>query len=152
MMYSCLNVNLKISENTIDILKKFEQKNNMEEAGGILLGHVYPNYITIEKVTTPSILDKLGRYFFIRSKLSAQKFINKCWSDTDGTLIYLGEWHTHPITNPLPSDQDKKMISKCLKETKMEIDFLFLVIVGLRGSLWVGLQTRNGLIKMMNNY
>src|SRR5439155_25005728 len=41
------------------------------EAGGILLGRVYPSETVIEAVTTPTAADKAGRFFFDRSHTKA---------------------------------------------------------------------------------
>lgn len=137
-----------LTSTVLQTLRRFEQKNDKNESGGILLGKVYQNVISIEKVTTPGLYDKFGRYFFIRSKKSAQKLINKSWKSSNGKTTYLGEWHTHPVINPRPSSQDRKMIDDCLKKTKMEIDFLILIIVGLSGSIWVGIQTNDRLKRL----
>ena len=52
----------------------------------------------------------------------------------------MGEWHTHPDINPKPSITDIDMIKKQLKETEMEIDFLYLIIVGRDDTYWVAKQ------------
>lgn len=148
MDYYYCNICLNIKKSVIDIFNKYEQKCLNNEAGGILLGTIYPEYITIEKATTPSKLDQFDRLFYIRSKISAQRKINKNWKKSNGILIYLGEWHTHTSNKPAPSDQDKRMIYDALKYSKMEIDFLFLIIVGRKKSLWVGIQTQNYLIQL----
>ena len=137
-----------LSFRVLQTLRRFEQKNNKNEAGGILLGKVYQDIILMEKVTVPGLYDKFGRYYYIRSKKTAQRVINKFWESSNGRTIYLGEWHTHPVMNPTPSPQDRKMIKKCLKSTKMEIEFLILIIVGLSESIWVGIQTNDTLIKL----
>ncbi|PIV64643.1 MAG: hypothetical protein CO162_00955 [bacterium (Candidatus Ratteibacteria) CG_4_9_14_3_um_filter_41_21] len=139
---------LIIKSKVLNVFRKYEQKKSVDESGGILLGYVYRNYTEIAKVTTPNRFDTHRLRFFIRSKVSAQAQINKAWIKTRGTLIYVGEWHTHSETNPKPSDVDKKMIMKSLKETKMEIDFLYLIIVGCNSTYWVGKQTMEELIEL----
>ena len=132
----------------LSIFRKYAQKKGPDEAGGILLGYVYRNHVEIAKVTTPSRFDSFGRCFFIRSKISAQAQINKAWKRSRGSLIYLGEWHTHSEINPKPSDVDRKMIIKSLKETEMEINFLYLIIVGHNFSYWVGKQMQRKLTEL----
>lgn len=109
------------------------------------MGYVYKYYDVIVKATEPNRLDSMGPYFFNRHKVPAQKQINKEWNKSDGHLIYLGEWHTHSQINPYPSPTDKNMIRGAFEKTKMEIDFLYLIIVGLNGGLWVGQQKVGGL-------
>ena len=148
MLFRGFKKDLIIRKPVLENFKKYEQYSNRKESGGILLGKVYSSYVSIERITTPSIFDRLGRYFFVRSKVPAQRTINRLWSNSSGSTIYLGEWHTHPETNPRPSPQDRAMISHCLKSTKMEIDFLFLIIIGFSRTYWTGVQTEKGLLKL----
>lgn len=108
------------------------------EAGGILLGRVYPTEVVIETVTPPNPADKAGRYFFERSRTAAQRAINFAWSVSQGEQIYLGEWHSHPEQVAEPSSRDRAMILNNLRDAKMDIDFLILVVLGRRAD-WVGL-------------
>lgn len=119
------------------------------EVGGILLGLVFKDYCEIVKITLPNKFDRFGHNFFIRSKKGAQPRIDNAWSKSDGTIIYLGEWHSHKENNPKPSLTDKELIKNSLRTTKMEIDFLFLIIVGQNCNLWVAKQTKNKLIELI---
>ncbi|KRE48385.1 Mov34/MPN/PAD-1 family protein [Paenibacillus sp. Soil724D2] len=110
------------------------------EAGGILLGRIYKNEkIVIENISTPSSADKSGRYFFERNVQKAQMIVNRAWEESNGEITYLGEWHTHPEAIPTPSTVDKKLLTNMLIDTKMENDYLFLVIVGISG-YYIGSQ------------
>lgn len=139
---------LKVSDEVVAIFKRYEQTEGCREAGGVLLGKVAKDCVSITDVTTPNRFDLRSFLSFVRNKIPAQFRINKAWEKSNGTTIYLGEWHTHREINPLPSLQDKKMILKTLRETKMEIDFLYLIIVGLSETYWVGKQTGRDLIKL----
>lgn len=139
---------LKINQNVLKIFAKYEQKIDGLEAGGILLGNVLADYDEIIKASVPNRFDTRDYFFFNRAKIPAQLKINKEWEKSNGTMIYLGEWHTHSEVNPKPSVEDKKMILKVFQETIMEINFLYLIIVGPNGTYWVGRQTANGLIEL----
>ena len=141
---------LKISERVIRIFEKYEQKGDCQEAGGILLGNVAADHVEITDVTVPNRFDLRSFFSFVRAKIPAQLRINRAWKKSSGIAIYLGEWHTHRETNPTPSLEDKLMISKACKETRMEIDFLYLIIVGLNGTYWMGKQTSKTLMKLDN--
>jgi len=141
---------LRISKKVRKIFEKYEQEEGCCEAGGILLGNVATDYVEIANVTVPTRFDLRNLFSFVRAKIPAQLRINKSWKKSSGTTIYLGEWHTHRETNPRPSLKDRQMISKVYKETKMEIDFLYLIIVGLNGTYWIGKQTGKRLIKVDN--
>ena len=139
---------LIIKSKTLSVLRKYGQKKGTGESGGILLGYVYRDHTEAVKVTTPSRFDSFEPRFFIRSRISAQAQIDKAWKKSGGTLIYLGEWHTHSETNPKSSVVDREMIIKSLRETKMEIDFLYLIIVGHNCGYWVGKQIRKRLSEL----
>ena len=139
---------LAISVKVIRALSKYSPKENQPEAGGILLGHVYRDRDEIEEISIPSKFDKRGLFFFNRKKDTAQLKINKAWHVSKGTLIYLGEWHTHSEGNPTPSPTDKDMIKRACEETKMGLDYLYLLIVGMNNNFWVGRQMRDKLEKL----
>jgi integrative and conjugative element protein (TIGR02256 family) len=123
--------------------------NRTSEAGGILLGRVYESEIVIEVATTPTSADRAGAFFFERSRLVSQERVNAAWSASDGEQIYLGEWHSHPSSIAVPSSRDRAMILNNLRETKMEIDFLFLVVLGWTQD-WVGIAT-NGTLRQLHH-
>jgi integrative and conjugative element protein (TIGR02256 family) len=143
--------NLIIKAHVVDLFRKYEQKPGDTESGGILMGYIFSEHNEITTITTPGKLDRFGKFFFIRSKMRAQSMINSFWKKSKGTEIYLGEWHTHAQYHPKPSFDDRAMIKKVLKETLMEIDFLYLIIVGLNDTYWVGKQTTNGLVELRVN-
>jgi len=146
--FSNSTITLNISISVIDIFKKYEQREGYNESGGILLGCVTENYDCIQKVTVPSKYDLKGLTFFIRSKKFAQKKINESWKISRGSLIYLGEWHTHCEKNPKPSHIDMDMIKQALNNTEMEIDFLYLIIVGIDNTYWIGRYTEKGIERL----
>lgn len=139
---------LIVRKKVIKTFSKFASEKVNNESGGILLGNVYKNLCEIVKVTTPNKYDSSGPNFFVRSKRGAQPHINKVWKNSDGTEIYLGEWHTHFEDEPKPSLTDRNLVINSLKKTKMEINFLFLIIVGLNRTFWVGKQTKEGLLEL----
>lgn len=146
--FICSDRILRVSEPALKTFAKCEQRRGICEAGGILFGKVFPGYDEIIHATTPARYD-LRKYFsFTRAKGPAQVKINKAWNESSGSMIYLGEWHTHPETDPSPSPKDKKMITKTLKETEMETDFLYLIIAGTGQTFWVGRQNNKGLTKL----
>ncbi|MDP8212135.1 MAG: Mov34/MPN/PAD-1 family protein [Candidatus Zapsychrus exili] len=145
-IFSCSSREVRFSSEVLKELSTFEQNGKQPESGGILLGKVYTHYDEILEITTPGQLDKHGSFFFYRAKKSAQKVINKKWKQSKGELIYLGEWHTHCEKNPTPSLEDKKMIKNMLTTTKMEINYLYLVIVGQDNTYFSARQVTTGFI------
>jgi integrative and conjugative element protein (TIGR02256 family) len=131
---------LELSDDALKVFSAHVQAFGQNEAGGILLGSIYPGFrVVIEKATAPYYPDRAGPCYFDRSRKRAQRIVEREWENSSGIRIYLGEWHTHPELHPTPSARDYKMISNMLRQTKMQIDFLFLIIVGIH-STWVGLK------------
>lgn len=151
MIYKWDDKKVIFTSEVVETLKQYRQVNdNIHEAGGILLGTVFPDRIEISQVSTPSSEDKSGKYFFNRSVKKAQKIIDEAFQKSGGKLIYLGEWHTHPEAIPIPSFVDRQTINELFKDTIMEIDYILFVIVGINKS-FVGIKTRNGLKKLREN-
>jgi integrative and conjugative element protein (TIGR02256 family) len=142
-----INSILEFAPNVIDIFERHRQHVGRNEAGGILLGKCYRNKIVIENATSPCKKDKAGPTFFDRNRKKAQSIVNEEWEVNEGERIYLGEWHTHSEAHPIPSKIDKDMIYNMLKHTKMEIDFLFTVLVGTL-DYWVGIQKGKRLTRL----
>lgn len=131
MIYKYGDKYVVFTNEVIKILDKYKQYNHKQhESGGILLGKVYNDLIIIDQISEPSREDKSGRFYFIRNVKRAQKIVERAWKESNGERIYLGEWHTHPEDIPTPSRDDKILLKNMLKHSRMEIDFLFMVILG----------------------
>jgi len=139
---------LKIPQRVLNDLCTYGQHGDRKESGGILLGLVFRDYDEILELGAPSRSDKAGFFSFIRCKKPAQQKINRAWNISGGYVIYLGEWHSHPKSDPTPSEQDRRMIENAWQKTLMEIDYLYLVILGRNRSVWIGRQNRKGLIML----
>lgn len=146
--YCYLRHRLLIRNNVFKKFQKYFSKSRKREAGGILVGYVYEDHCEIVNATGPNRFDLFGYNYFVRSKRGAQPKINKAWARSNGTVIYLGEWHTHFEKYPRPSATDKSLMINSLRTTNMEIDFLFLIIVGLKNTYWVGKQAGDNLIEL----
>jgi len=118
------------------------------ESGGILLGRVFEDYIFIDKATIPGEGDKRGPLFFHRSKARAQLITNRAFLRSKGKQIYIGEWHTHREKEPHPSFIDKFEIRRAFHKSKLNLNFLILIIVGnddALGNIWTGYVDENGI-------
>lgn len=131
MIYKYGVKSVVFTEEVIQLFNKYKQIDKKQhESGGILLGKIYNDLIIIDQISEPSIEDKSGLFHFYRNVKKAQKITEQAWKESNGERIYLGEWHTHPQDNPIPSSDDKKLIANMLKYSRMEIDFLFMIIIG----------------------
>jgi integrative and conjugative element protein (TIGR02256 family) len=114
---------------------------NSREGGGMLLAAITDKIVTVEKATVPGREDKRHRFSFWPSLRRQQKIIDKQF---DKDLHFIGEWHTHPETNPTPSMLDIQSMSKCFSQSKHQLTGLVMLILGTGQtieSLWVSLHT-----------
>lgn len=102
------------------------------EAGGLLLGEVRGGHLNLVEATFPTADDLRSRYSFERLPQGHAEAAQKMWSESHGTVRYLGEWHSHPQDLPIPSDIDRTEWARLAAERRDKRPFL-AVIVGRRG-------------------
>lgn len=112
------------------------------EAGGLLLGSVHGTHMLIEQATVPSAWDKRFRHLFKRMPFGHEAIALSRWTASQGTVRYLGEWHTHPEDHPHPSGLDRSEWKRLSAERRDKRPLL-VVIVG-RKSLYVELVANLG--------
>ena len=110
----------------------YKQGYNESETGGILLGQIYTNgEILVCICSEPCIAGQANRISFSRSSKIANKIINDAFEGSNGTILYVGEWHTHPEPYPRPSATDKASIEEIYQTTNINDSILIYVIVGV---------------------
>lgn len=112
------------------------------EAGGLLLGAVHGAHLLIEQATVPTPWDKRFRYLFERMPFGHEAIALSRWTASQGTVRYLGEWHTHPEDEPSPSGLDRSEWNR-LSGIRSDKRPMLAVIVG-RQSLYVELVPSSG--------
>ena len=139
MIYKLGKHQISFHAGTLAILEKFTQHKKFQlEAGGIILGKLIGDGIEVMRLSVPTTLDKSSRYRFVRHKTSAQIIVDYEFYNSDGEMVYLGEWHTHPEIHPNPSCIDRSMIKRQYRSKDRRTDVLLLVIQGIE-SRYVGL-------------
>lgn len=134
---------LHFSETTIDAFLRHIQTSDLDcEAGGILLGSVHGTHMLIEQATVPTTRDKRFRYLFERMPFGHEAIALARWTASQGTIRYLGEWHTHPENNPTPSTLDRAEWHR-LSSSRRDKRSMLAVIVG-RERLYVELVPSSG--------
>lgn len=131
---------VEFNKTAAELINRYRQLNkNDAEAGGMLLGRLISESrdLVIDEVTEPTKLDLKGRFYFIRRRRAAQRRVNKAWLKSNGTLNYLGEWHSHPEDDPRPSQVDIENWHRIGAQARFEQDSLLFAIVGRsRTRLW----------------
>lgn len=134
---------LHFSESTLITFSRYNQLRDCDfEAGGLLLGSVHGTHMLIEQATVPTAWDKRFRYLFERMPFGHEAIALARWTASQGTVRYLGEWHTHTEDHPQPSGLDRSEWSR-LSAKRLDKRPMLAVIVG-RKSLYVELVPSSG--------
>ncbi|MFK1433924.1 Mov34/MPN/PAD-1 family protein [Pseudomonas aeruginosa] len=112
------------------------------ESGGLLLGSVHGVHMLIEQATLPTERDKRFRYLFERMPFGHEAIALSRWTASQGTIRYLGEWHTHPEDHPRPSSLDRSEWNRLAAKRRDKRPML-AAIVG-RKSLYIELVPSSG--------
>lgn len=99
------------------------------ETGGILVGH-YTDALDCAVVTRASRApsdSKRGATWFVRGVRGLQRWISRLWHEG---RYYLGEWHSHPGTDPTPSAIDIAQMRAIAGSSLYRCPEPILVIVG----------------------
>ena len=112
------------------------------EAGGLLLGSVHGSHMLIEQATVPTAWDNRYCYLFERRLFGHEDVAGRRWTASQGTVRYLGEWHTHPEDYPHPSGLDRSEWNR-LSVKRRDKRPMLAVIVG-RKALYVELVPSSG--------
>ena len=106
------------------------------EAGGILLGYRAGGHIHVISATGPLPNDRRARLSFDRLDTGHQHAARNAWTRSGGTVDYVGDWHTHPQSVPVPSSKDYvewKKLKKVLPNPH-----LFVIVGTSDNCLWLG--------------
>ena len=127
---------LHFSKRTLETFSQYVQACESDcEAGGLLLGSVHGGHLLIAQATAPTAWDKRFRNFFERMPFGHEAIALSRWTASQGTVRYLGEWHTHPEDHPYPSGLDRSEWSG-LSARRQDKRPMLAVIVG-RKALYV---------------
>ncbi len=123
-----------LNESVQSLFQKFIQDTKEKnEAGGVLLGSIVGKKIYVVKASIPNKFDKATRTSFLRDKDIAQVIVDYEFENSNSTMFYLGEWHTHPENYPTPSGQDKHMTIEQFNKSRLAQPFSIMLIQGIKG-------------------
>ncbi|MEC2346028.1 Mov34/MPN/PAD-1 family protein [Paenibacillus barengoltzii] len=100
------------------------------ETGGILIGKYSEDgtKAIVRKNTGPPQDSKHGSHSFYRGIKDLALLLSNLWSSTGE--FYLGEWHFHPNSWPIPSLTDKKQMKMIANDTRYHCPEPILYIIG----------------------
>ncbi|BCC50940.1 Mov34/MPN/PAD-1 family protein [Bacillus cereus] len=141
---------INIEEHVIKVIQNMRQEDSAgNESGGMLIGSVLSesNDVVIRDYTLPLKGDYQSRYRFIRKKQSHNALLQKKWEESNKTVMYLGEWHTHPEMDPHYSQQDIRNWKKLLNKSNTFSDYLVFIIGGINFyKIWIGYRKKEDIV------
>lgn len=123
-------IKLKISDHIFEIIRPYcQMTKKMPESGGIIIGreNISNNNLIIETISEPMKYDKQKRNRFIRKDPEHIIWFEKLYEDSDKTLRYVGEWHTHPEDDPHYSLIDLNNWRRIKEEASNVVDYYHLI-------------------------
>jgi integrative and conjugative element protein (TIGR02256 family) len=122
---------IHISEELYNLWRTSRQLNNSaNEAFGVLIGSqvTVADEFWLEAGTQPQRSDLATRTSFSLRSPHHQTMVDSFYNSSNGTLGYVGTWHTHPEPTPVPSSVDITDWHECTKRNPDR--GLVFVIVG----------------------
>ncbi|WP_404457582.1 Mov34/MPN/PAD-1 family protein [Sutcliffiella horikoshii] len=111
------------------IEKEVKRTGNEVETGGILMGYyTVKDEVVITHCSGPGPKAKQRKYSVTLDSAFAQTFVDEIYSQTNGTITYIGDWHSHTSNDLTPSRTDKKEMNKIVKNKASRLDTPIMLI------------------------
>lgn len=125
-----IGLKINIDDTLLGTLVGIGKQYYPNEFGGFLIG----NYSEDSKVLyiTDTILPntfKASKYLFERSTDGIDFKFEKFYAESP-QKYYVGEWHTHPDSSPIPSNTDIKAMKTIVNHDQVSIKNPVLLIIG----------------------
>lgn len=116
----------------LQVLGSALQKAGRREVGGVLMAeHIGPNKFKVCEIT----VHRRGAIAsFVRRIEDAIGKLSSFFHRTDHDYVrfnYLGEWHSHPSFDPIPSATDDASMLEIVQDESVGANFVVLLIVKL---------------------
>ena len=123
----------EITQEVIEYLSGQAQKSGNEQAGILIGSEIGDHAYRVNKASEPcGIKQKASKIGCVRNAKKANERIATEFEKSNGTRVYLGEWHTHPEEFPTPSYVDTNSIKNIIETGDIPIEGVFMIIVGLK--------------------
>ncbi|MDY4784375.1 Mov34/MPN/PAD-1 family protein [Pygmaiobacter massiliensis] len=120
---------VSIPSSELNRMYQYCSNSNPYETGGILIGYYSSSCDTavVTEVTGQPSNSKQTFTRFFRSSTNLVPLLNSRWPSGK---YYLGEWHYHPNSSPMPSVIDERTIKACAINKRLKCPEPLLIIVG----------------------
>jgi integrative and conjugative element protein (TIGR02256 family) len=121
---------MKIFRNSVRRILNHCKKASPNEIGGILVGYYSDDlrWAIVTAITGPPVDSIPGRISFYRGIKGLQKFLDSKWKKRQH--YYLGEWHFHPYSSPIPSRSDNMQMINFANNRLLHCPEPILLIIG----------------------
>ena len=123
---------------TAQILKRLRRelrRAGSSEIGGLLMGeHVGHDEFHVVDISVQRTGGSIAS--FVRDPASHEAQLKAFFARTRGNFTrfnYLGEWHSHPMFAPVPSETDCRSMQSIIDNTGVGANFVVLLVVKLAG-------------------
>lgn len=111
------------------IENEVKKTGNEVETGGILMGYyTVKDEVVITHCSGPGPKAKQRKYSVTIDSSFAQSFVDEIYSQTNGKITYIGDWHSHTSNDLTPSRTDKKELNKVSKNKSSRLHTPIMVI------------------------
>jgi integrative and conjugative element protein (TIGR02256 family) len=137
LIVPAMHEKLWIEKAAYSIMQKLADSHFPLETGGMLLGYLGGNgEAVVTNIIGPGPNAVHGRFRFVPDGEYQQAALEKAFWGSEGQETYLGDWHTHPKGNPVPSYFDKRTLAKIAKEPASGIAKPIMAILGYGNPVW----------------
>jgi integrative and conjugative element protein (TIGR02256 family) len=110
------------------------------ETGGILLGTADLPLITVRHGGKAGPAAVRQPAYFLRDLAHAQHLAAEAWASDRS--VWIGDWHTHPLTPPTPSKRDLHTYAQLLADADLAFTAFLALIISAAQPDWRRLEAR----------
>lgn len=132
------SIEIHIEEGILLAIEEIANTHFPNEAGGALMGYVNDNgsKILITKIIGPGPEAVHNRMSFIPDYAYQEEEIARLYSESERTLVYLGDWHSHPNGAAALSGTDQRTLINISSYPEARIAFPIMVLLSGRPDRW----------------
>lgn len=120
-----------IEQRLIDKLARYGRNHYPNEFGGVLVGYYSDDKRMVNIIDSILPTDfKSTRTSFERGVEGLEEALEGYY-DQDPSLVYIGEWHTHPNAAPVPSCTDDNAMREIVAASSVCIENPVMIIIGI---------------------
>lgn len=107
-------------------------RRRLRETGGGLFGYAVESEVVVNKALPPGHRARHDRTRLVPHPDDVQEEINRVFEESGGRLLYLGDWHTHPLGAARPSGTDMNSARKMAANDAVDLPEPLVLIQATR--------------------